>query len=226
MRILAIKGTFLAHCFPARRVGHQAAVVRIYADRPGTGLRQFVADLFVVVWVGFWIWVATWVYDAVNKLAVPGQKMEGAGERMAGGLSEAGDKVGGIPAVGDELASPFDQAAGAAESLAEAGRDQQAAVQNLAVLLVVLLLIVPLSLVLFVWLPLRIRWIRRASYATALRGGRTGRDLLALRALANQPLRRLARVHADPAGAWRDGDEAVVTSLAALELRSLGLTPR
>jgi hypothetical protein len=77
-----------------------------------------------------------------------------------------------------------------------------------------------------VWLRLRCRWIRRASFATTLRAGRAGRDLLALRALANQPLRRLTRVHGDPANAWRDGNEAVVQELAALELRSLGLSPR
>jgi len=201
-------------------------VVRIYADRPGTGLRQVTTDLLVVVWVAFWIWLATKVYDTVEKLAVPGQKMEGAGENMAGGLSDAGDKMNQIPAVGDELASPLDRAAGAAEALADAGRDQQEAVHNLALLFVVLLLIVPLSLVLFVWLPLRLRWIRRASYATALQRGRSGRDLLALRALANQPLRRLAKVHPEPANAWRDGDESVVAALAAMELRSLGLSAR
>jgi hypothetical protein len=201
-------------------------VVRIYADRPGTGLRQVTTDLLVVVWVAFWIWLATKVYDTVEKLAVPGQKMEGAGENMAGGLSDAGDKMSQIPAVGDELASPLDRAAGAAEALADAGRDQQEAVHNLALLFVVLLLIVPLSLVLFVWLPLRLRWIRRASYATALQRGRSGRDLLALRALANQPLRRLAKVHPEPANAWRDGDESVVAALAAMELRSLGLSAR
>jgi hypothetical protein len=201
-------------------------VVRIYADRPGTGLRQVTSDLLVVVWVTFWIWLATKVYDTVEKLAVPGQKIEFAGENMAGGLSDAGEKVNQLPAVGDELASPFNRAAGAAEALADAGRDQQEAVHNLALLLVVLLLIVPLSLVLFVWLPLRVRWIRRASYATALQRGRGGRDLLALRALANQPLRRLAKVHPEPANAWRDGDESVVATLAAMELRSLGLSAR
>lgn len=197
--------------------------MRIYADRPTVGARQFVTDLLVLAWVAFWIWAAIKVYDTVQKLAVPGQKIEGAGEGMAGGLSDAGDKVDNVPAVGDALASPLDKAAGAAESLADAGRAQQEAVQSLAVTLVVLLLIVPLALVLFVWLPLRLRWIRRATFATSLRRGRGGRDLLALRALANQPLRRLALIHADPASAWRDGEESVVNSLAALELRTLGL---
>ncbi len=131
--------------------------------------------------------------------------------------------VGSVPAVGDELASPLDRAAGAANSLAEAGRAQQEAVENLAITLVVLLLIVPLGLILFVWLPLRIRWIRRATFATALRRVGTGRDLLALRALANQPLRTLAAIGPDPANAWRDADASTVDRLAALELPTLGL---
>lgn len=198
-------------------------MVRVYADRPAVGFRQFVSDLLVLVWVGLWIWVATKVYETVLKLAVPGQKIEGAGEGMAGGLSDAGNQVDKVPAVGDALANPLDKAAGAAQALADAGREQQHAVHNLAVTLVVLLLIVPMSLVLFVWLPLRVRWIRRASYATTLRRGRGGRDLLALRALANQPLRRLANVAPDPANAWRDGDDSIVDSLARLELRTLGL---
>ena len=82
-----------------------------------------------------------------------------------------------------------------------------------------LLLIVPLALVLFVWLPLRIRWIRRASSPRRCAREPAGRDLLALRALANQPLRRLATLHPDPADAWRDGDERRGQALAALELR-------
>jgi len=186
-------------------------------------MRQFVTDLLVLGWIAFWIYAATRVYDTVQKLAIPGQKIEGAGEGIAGGLSDAGDKVDNVPAVGGQLAEPFDKAAGAAHSLADAGRAQQEAVHSLAVAMVVLLLLVPLALVLFAWLPLRLRWIRRASFATVLRRADSGRDLLALRALANQPLRRLARLQGDPASAWRNGDPSIVDKLAALELQSLGL---
>ncbi len=73
----------------------------------------------------------------------------------------------------------------------------------------------------FGWLPLRLRWMRRAGAAVKLRG--SSRDLLALRALANQPLRRLAALDPGIAAAWRRGDPAAVEALAALELRRLGL---
>jgi hypothetical protein len=197
--------------------------MKIYADLPGVGLRQFLTDLLVVAWVAFWVRASVWVYDRVSRLAVPGQKIESAGTGMSSGLTSAGDKVGNIPAVGDGLATPLHQAANAATALADAGRSQQAAVHNLAIALVALVLIVPLSLVVLGWLPLRMRWIRRATLAASLRAKPSGRDLLALRALTRQPLRRLVRIHPDPASAWRDGDPAAMHSLANLELRTLGL---
>jgi hypothetical protein len=197
--------------------------VRIYADRAGKSLRQFITDVVVVAWVAFWVWASIWVYDKVSSLAVPGQKIENAGTGIAGGLSDASDQVGGVPAIGDSLSAPFDNAAAAANALAEAGRAQQAAVHNLALTLVALVLVVPLGLVLFGYVPLRLRWMRRASLAVALRQRATGRDLLALRALTRQPLRRLVAIHPDPATAWRDHDTRALDSLAALELRTLGL---
>jgi hypothetical protein len=197
--------------------------MRIYADRPAAGFRQLVTDLIVVAWLAFWIRAAFWVYDKVSSLAVPGQKIESAGEGMASGLSDASDKVGNVPAVGGSLSQPFDRAAGAANALADAGRTQQSAVHGLAIVLVVLVLAVPVMLVLFGWLPLRLRWIRRAGVAAGLRDRASGRDLLALRALTHQPLRRLLAVHPDPATAWRDHDVSTLNSLASLELKTLGL---
>jgi hypothetical protein len=200
--------------------------VRIYADRYPTFLRQVLVDLFVAAWVYAWIRVAMWLHDLVEKLAVPGQKLEGAGSGLADSLADAGSKVGRVPLVGDELTAPFERAALAARSVAEAGRDQQGLVGDLALALVVVTLAFPLGLVLFGWLPLRIRWIRRAGAAVALRSAPAGRDLLALRALTTQPLRKLAALGPDVAHAWRREDESTVDALAALELRSLGLRNR
>jgi hypothetical protein len=200
--------------------------VRIYADRYPTFLRQVLVDLFVVAWVYAWVRVAMWLHDLVERLAVPGQKLEGAGSGLADNLADAGSKVGRVPLVGDELTAPFERAAAAARSVAEAGRDQQGLVGDLALALVVVALAFPLGLVLFAWLPLRIRWIRRASAAASLRSAPAGRDLLALRALASQPLRRLTALGPDVAHAWRRADESTVDALAALELRSLGLRNR
>jgi len=197
--------------------------VKLYADRPGRRARQLLTDLLVVVWVYAWVRLGLWLHDLVEKLAAPGRKVESAGNGLADNLSSAGDKIDNVPGVGGGLAAPFNKAAEAARSLASAGHEQQQIVGDLALALSLALVAVPLGLVLFGWLPLRVRWIRRASAAAALRDGVAGRDLLALRALARQPLRRLSALDPQIAAAWRRGDPDAVDNLAALELRSLGL---
>ncbi|MFE0589091.1 hypothetical protein [Micromonospora echinospora] len=197
--------------------------MRIYADRFPTAARQLVTDLLVIAWVYVAIRGAMWLHDLVQRLAVPGQKLEGAGRGLADNLADASGKIGRVPLVGDELTTPFERAAEAARSVADAGRDQQELVDQLALALAVAVLVFPLGLVLFGWLPLRLRWMRRAGAAAALRSAPAGRDLLALRALAGQPLGRLTRIAPDVAEAWRRGDPDTVDALAALELRELGL---
>jgi hypothetical protein len=199
--------------------------VKLYADRLPVALRQLLTDLAVVIWVYAWIRAGLWVHDLVLKLGVPGQKLEGAGTGIADNLADAGGKVGRVPLVGDELTAPFTKAAEAARSLADAGREQQQIVHNLALVLSLLLVAVPLALVLFLWLPLRVRWIRRAGVAAKVRDQPAGRDLLALRALASQPLNKLTRLGPDIAQSWRNGDAGAVDALAELELSRLGLSP-
>jgi hypothetical protein len=200
--------------------------VKLYADRVPVALRQLLTDIFVVIWVYLWLRVAFWIHDVVEKLAVPGQKLEGAGSGIADNLAEAGGKVGRVPIVGDELTAPFTGAADAARSIADAGRQQQEFVEQLALILPAVAVGVPLALVLFLWLPWRLIWIRRAGVAAAVRNNPAGQDLLALRALATQPLNRLAKLGPDIAQNWRAGDSAAVAALAELELRELGLKRR
>lgn len=198
----------------------------IYADRAGMRAWQLLTDMFIVAWVWFWVWAAMRLYDLVEQLAVPGRKVEDAGTGLADNLAEAGSKVDNVPAVGDALAAPFDRAAGAARALAEAGQEQQDAVREIALVLSLVLLAGPLALVLFIWLPLRVRRVRRARAAAVLsRAGAPGRDLLALRALAHQPMRRLTQVGPEALAGWRRGDQAIIDNLATLELRTLGLRP-
>ncbi|MBG0565626.1 hypothetical protein [Actinoplanes aureus] len=197
--------------------------MKFYADRVPVALRQLITDILVVLWVYLWIRVAFWIHDMVEKLAVPGQKLEGAGSGIADNLADAGNKVGDVPVVGDDLTEPFTKAADAARAIADAGRQQQEFVDQLALVLPLVAIAVPLALVLFLWLPLRLRWIRRAGVAAAVRDDPAGRDLLALRALAGRPLNELAKLGPDIAQSWRAGDAEAVDALAALELRQLGL---
>ena len=197
----------------------------MYADRLPTAIRQLLTDILVVIWVYAWIRAGFWIHDLVLKLGVPGQKLQGAGTDLAGNLADAGAKVGRVPLVGDELTAPFNKAAEAARSMADAGQQQQDIVANLAMALALLLVAVPLALVLFGWLPLRLRWMRRAGVASQVRDQPAGRDLLALRALATRPLNQLAKLGPDIAQSWRNGDASALDALAALELKDLGLRP-
>ena len=85
--------------------------------------------------------------------------------------------------------------------------------------------LVPILIVGFVWLVLRVRFVRRAGAAQRFIDAAPDLDLFALRAMANQPMPRLARVSDDPAGAWRRGDLEVIHALALLELQESGLRP-
>ncbi len=197
--------------------------MKLYADRLPTAVRQLLTDIVVVLWVYLWVRAGMWVNDMVEKLGVPGAKLESAGGGIADNLSDAGSKVGRVPLVGDQLVKPFEGAASAARSIAEAGQQQQEIVDQMAIIVALVAVAVPFALVLFLWLPLRLRWMRRASVAATVRDQPAGRDLLALRALASQPLDKLAKLGPDIAQSWRNGDAAAVDSLAELELKRLGL---
>src|SRR2546421_2459952 len=140
--------------------------MKIYADTAGRRTWQLATDLLVVAWLWFWIWLAMKMYQLVERLGTPGQKLASAGDGMANGLADAGSKVHRVPVAGDSLAEPFSKAADAARSLADAGRDEQQAVHQLAWALALLLLVIPVSLTL-VWLSRRVRWVPPAGVAGA-----------------------------------------------------------
>ncbi|MFP5335422.1 MAG: hypothetical protein ACLGIV_08920 [Actinomycetes bacterium] len=196
-----------------------------YARTPGRAVLQVLVDVLVVVWVWVWVRAGLAVRDATLALAQPGLQLEAGAQDVAGSLADAGGVAGGVPLVGDELAGPFVSAGEAASAIAAAGRRQAEVVQDLSVLLGVVVAAVPVLVVVGVWLPLRVRFTRRASAAQRLVDSGADLDLFALRALANQPMHRLARVSDDPVRAWREGDARTVRALAVLELADAGLRP-
>jgi hypothetical protein len=195
--------------------------MRLYAAAPARRARQTLGDLMLLAWVAGWAWVGREVHDATLELGRPGRATASAADEMAGKFHDVEGRIGGIPGVGDDLAAPFSGAADAAESLAAAGRSQAETVADIALLVGIAVFVIPVLLVAVVYVPLRIRFIRRA--AAARRFVDADPTLLALRALSNQPLRALTRITDDPVAAWRDGDPEVVRRLADLELRGLGL---
>jgi hypothetical protein len=199
--------------------------MKMYADTSARRSRQLLADLLLVVWVVVWVRIALVVRDATLTLAEPGERISAAGGGLAQRLREAGASVGDVPVVGDEVSVPFDGAADAADQLAGAGEAQVAAVSDLAFWLGLIVGAIPILVMLAVYLPQRWRFVREATAGQRFVDASEDLDLFALRAMARQPMHRLARVSDDPAGAWRRGDADVVRALAELELRDTGLAP-
>ena len=199
--------------------------MKVYADSPVRRTRQVVGDLLVVIWVLAWLLIARIVHGSVLLLAEPGLQIEAAGSGLADRLRDAGSTVAGAPLIGDDLRGPFDGAGDAADRLAAAGTSQVEAVEQIAMWLGLSVGAIPVLVALAIHLPLRWRFVREATAGQRFIDAAEDLDLFALRALARQPMHRLARVSDDPAGAWRRRDPALVRELAVLELRDVGLAP-
>ncbi|GEK20485.1 hypothetical protein [Cellulomonas xylanilytica] len=195
----------------------------LYAQTPWRRTVQVVADLLVIGWVVLWVRAGQWVHEVVGRLAAPGRTLEAAGSSLSDSLDSAGDTVARVPLVGDDVRAPFTAAGGAADSIADAGVEVQEGAHQIALLLGLTISAIPILLVVAVWLITRARFVSRARAATRILDSAADLDLFALRALASQPVRALARVSDDPADAWRRRDPEVVRALAALELHALGL---
>lgn len=199
----------------------------LYAQTPARRNRQILADMIAVLLIAATVTFALTVHDAIMRLAEPGRKVESSGESLASALSEAGDTASDVPLVGDLLRKPFRSAADAGIGLADAGQSLQDVVSQVATLATLALIILPVAFILLLWLPLRVRWIRRSATLRDLRDAPGGADLLALRALTGPP-RALSTIPTPAGGladAWRRGDRQVITDLSEIALRRAGLKP-
>lgn len=205
--------------------------MRLYAQHPALRLRQLAADVGLLVWIVVWVLAARAVHGAVLLLAGPGQAVEDLGRSVGGSMESAAGAAEDVPLVGDELSAPFDALADASGSVRGAGQSAQDAVDTLATILAVTLVVLPVGWLLLRWAPWRVRWLHEATAAQRLltgtsTGGATGGpdlELLAARAMATAPLPRLAALPPGTGAAWRAGDPTAVRALAALELDRLGL---
>ena len=199
--------------------------MKLYSDIAARRLTQVVADVGMVLWVVLWVRVAQRVHETTMELAGPGRDLAGAGSSFRGTMTSAGDGVDDLPLLEDRVATPFRSAAGVGSEIEQVGNDLVTAVERVALLLAVTTAMVPVLIVGVFWLVHRVRFVRRAGAAQRFIDAAPDLDLFALRAMANQPMPRLAKVSDDPAGAWRRGELDVIHALALLELRESGLRP-
>ncbi|MET9324861.1 hypothetical protein ABZX75_32630 [Streptomyces sp. NPDC003038] len=201
--------------------------MRLYAQTPARRNLQVLGDLMAVALMAAAVWFALAVHEAITLLAEPGRKVESSGDSLASELHNAGDAASKVPLVGDLLKKPLQSAADASTGFADAGQSLQHSVSQVATLTATALIVIPVLFVLLLWLPPRLRWIRRSTTVRRLADAPGGADLLALRALTG-PLHGLAALPAPPGGladAWRRGDQHVIADLCEVALRQAGLRP-
>ncbi|MEO3935164.1 hypothetical protein V3N99_00245 [Dermatophilaceae bacterium Soc4.6] len=199
--------------------------MKVYSDLPRRRAAQVASDALTLGWVAVWVEVGRTVHTNILSLQGTADQLTGAGTSFGANMSGAAEQLARVPLLGDGARRPFDGAATSAAQLAQAGRDMHTAVDRMAVVLGLTVALVPILLVVGTWLALRGRFVCRASAAQRLIDADADLDLFALRAMARQPMHRLAAISDDPAGAWRAADPEVVRRLALLELRSAGLRP-
>lgn len=197
-----------------------------YATTPARLLRQLVSDIVVAAWTTIWVLVGLAVHTAVATIAEVGREVKDGATGVSGSLNSAGDSVDGVPLVGDALSKPLRAASEAANGIADAGHSLDTTASWLAVVLALAVAAPPIMAIAMPWIYLRVRFFRRKWTALTLATTPAGEQLLALRALANRPLGKLAAVSMDPVGAWRRDDLVAIRGLANLELRSAGVARR
>jgi hypothetical protein len=195
----------------------------LYSQYPAARTRQILADVVGITATILVVSTGLAVTAAIRTLGQFGRDLETAGEQIRAGLADAAQSLGDVPLIGGGIRVPLDAAADAGGAVADAGRGQQEFVEFVAVGAGWAVVLFPLLILALVWILPRSRFIRRsATMRRLLAAGMTG-DTLALRAMARAPLAELARVHPDPAAAWRARDDDAIRALSALELRRSGI---
>ncbi|MGV0790236.1 hypothetical protein [Mycolicibacterium sp. XJ1819] len=194
-----------------------------YATTPSRLLAQLISDAVVLAWTTLWVLVGMAVHAAVATIAEVGRRVETGATGVADNLDTAGDRTDSFPLVGDALAKPLRAASEAALDIAGAGQTLDTTASWLAWVLALAVAAPPILFVAMPWLFLRVRFFRRKWTAMTLARTPAGEQLLALRALANRPLVKLAAISDDPVGAWRAYDAEAIRGLAALELSAAGV---
>jgi hypothetical protein len=197
--------------------------MQIYSASNAVRARQVAGDVVAVGLVVVFVALGLAVAAFVGGLAELGRQIEEAGTGFQGTMDDASRVLGGIPLLGGAASAPFDGAAGAGQTLVDAGRQQQDDVARAALVAGLLVGGLPSIVVLWAWLRGRVAFVRRASSVRGLLALPGGEDLLALRALTGRDARAALAVSPDPVASWRAGDPAVVRRLADVALREAGV---
>ena len=185
-----------------------------------------VVDLVVVVWIVAWVFVGLRVHDEVRGLTELSATISQAG----GAVEETGRALDAlnIPLVGGSIDDAAARAIDVGRDTRLSGRTARDSISDLSTLLGTAVALIPLSPILFLYLPLR---LGRSRERRAMRrlienfGDEPGLErLLAHRALQTMSYRRLE--HEVGGRFWGDLADGRYGDLAAAERRRLNLDAR
>ena len=180
--------------------------MKLYPEVPRRRTRSVVVDVALVVTVVVFALLGNWVHDSVDELAGLGQGVQDAGQSVREGFGTAAGAVEDTPLVGDDVADGLRDAGGATGGrTVSAGRAGEESAHDLADLLGWLTFLIPTGLVLYRFVPARVREVRTLTDASqVLRAGPVDvgerRRLLAMRAAFALPYGDLLRHTRDPLG--------------------------
>lgn len=187
---------------------------------PSGARAQALLDVALILWTAAWLWMGFTVGHEVRGLG----ELSGTVDRLGRAVVDVGGVIGELPLIGDQVAGPADEIAGAGrEAVASAG-DARENARSVGLLLGISIALIPSSPVLLFYVPRRIALAReRRALARATSAGRTPEldRLLAERAVVHLPYHRLRQVSADPYGDLRGGRHK---KLADAELEWFGVT--
>jgi hypothetical protein len=200
--------------------------VRFYSDIPARRTAAIVSDLLVLLLLVLLAWLGLRVHNAVAEIASVPRGVGDAGGAIQRGFESAGDAVGDVPVVGEPLAGALQDAGeGAGGEVAQAGREGEEDVNDLANVLGVFFFVLPAAALLWRYLPDRIADVRRLTAAARAIGPSLTRErerTLALRAAYGLPYERLVRYTRDP---FADLESGRYDGLVAAALDDAGLRP-
>jgi hypothetical protein len=177
--------------------------MRLYPDTPDDRGRAVARDALTILALIVLAWLAITVHNAVDELAVLGTGVRDSGEVVQNGFEAAGDAVEDVPVVGGQVGDALrDAGQGTGGEVAQAGRDGEERVHDLADLLGLLFFLVPAAVLLVTTLPARIRQVRELNASERLLDISTEerRRLIAMRAAFSLPAVELAKHTRDPIG--------------------------
>ena len=204
----------------------------IWSERRGPRVREIVADVATIVWIGLWLFLGIRLYLRLAELAATGRLIRDGGTGLLATGGEVAGAIEGIPLVGSGAAGRIRDAFSATASpIIVFGSDVERLLLIIAGLLGLMLVILAVVPWLNRYLPWRLARVERLNAAARVIRVRTVPDstplqatelnrLLASRALHRLEYAKLLEFTPDPFGDWAAGR---LGGLVQAELDSTGL---